>query len=163
MDSRRNRAESRRVRLNGPRHVGKYFAKTPNSGPFVESRAMTDMKLSSDAVEWMYHTFYKNDPERIAHLELVRRQSGISVRVYDIREKFHMSRKDLAEFSGLTAETIEDVEETDYDGNWDEAIEKINTGFRSWFTNVVLPASRMTLVDYSVEVVGSSADTWVAG
>ncbi|MEW6351080.1 MAG: helix-turn-helix transcriptional regulator [Thermodesulfobacteriota bacterium] len=124
---------------------------------------MTESRLSSDAVEWAYKTFIEGKPDREASFREARRQSNLAQRIYDIREKFHMSREDLAEFSGLTAETIEDIEETDYDGNWDEAIEKINTGFRNWFTNVVLPASRMKPEEYTVEVVGPLEETRIAG
>lgn len=52
-----------------------------------------------------------------------------------------MTREELAPFSGLTAETIEDLEEPDYDGDWDEAIEKVNTGSRDWLANVIRPAA----------------------
>jgi len=66
-----------------------------------------------------------------------------------------MTREDLAEFSGLTAETVEDLEETDYDGDWNEAIALINKAFHEWFTKVILPASRMTPEDYSVKAVNA--------
>ena len=72
---------------------------------------------------------------------------------YDIREKLRMTREDLAQFSGLSAETIEDLEESDYDGDWDEAIKKVNIGFHNWFTNVILPAARLKPQDYSVEIL----------
>ncbi len=116
---------------------------------------MSEKKLSTDAVEWVYNRYIKGNPERIAHLELVRRQSDLAQQIYDIREKFRMSREDLAEFSGLTAETVEDVEESDYDGDWDEAINKINNGFRKWFTQVILPASRMKPEEYEVGLPGT--------
>jgi hypothetical protein len=66
-----------------------------------------------------------------------------------------MTREDLAEFSGLTAEAIEDLEETDYDGDWDEAINKINSAFRQWFQSVILPAARMTEDDYIVKALSA--------
>ena len=63
-----------------------------------------------------------------------------------------MAREDLAGVSGLKAETIEDLEESDYDGDWDEAIKKVNTGFHNWVTNVILPAAQMKREDYSVGI-----------
>lgn len=116
---------------------------------------MTDKKLSTDAVEWMYDRYIKDDPARIAHLELVRKQADLAQQIYDIRNKLHMTREDLAEFSGLTAETIEDIEESDYDGDWNEAIERINHAFRHWFTNVIVPAAQMKPDDYSVKAVSA--------
>ena len=55
--------------------------------------------------------------------KLLREQSALAQQIYDIREKLRMTREDLAEFSGLAPEIIEDLEESDHDGDWDEAIE----------------------------------------
>lgn len=66
-----------------------------------------------------------------------------------------MTREELAKFSGLTADAIEDLEEADYDGDWDKAIERINKAFHQWFTTVILPAAQMTQDDYSVKVVNA--------
>jgi hypothetical protein len=66
-----------------------------------------------------------------------------------------MTTEDLAELSGLTPEAIEDMEESDYDGDWDAAIDKINSAFRQWLHNVILPASRMTEDEYSVRALSA--------
>ncbi|MGO9122522.1 MAG: helix-turn-helix domain-containing protein [Desulfomonilaceae bacterium] len=116
---------------------------------------MSEKRLSTDAVEWAYRRYIKNDPKRVAHVELLREQSAVSQQIYDIRKKLRMTREDLAEFSGLTAETIEDLEETDYDGDWDEAIEKINSAFHHWFTGVILPAAQMKPDDYSIKAASA--------
>lgn len=116
---------------------------------------MTEKKLSDDAVEWVYNRYIKNDPERITHVELLRRQAALARQVYDIRNRLHMTREQLAEFSGLSPESIEDIEESDYDGDWEEAITKINNGFHDWFANVILPASQMKPEEYSVKVVNA--------
>ncbi len=116
---------------------------------------MSEKTRSCDAVEWVYNRYIKDDPKRVAHVELLRVQSALAQQIYDIRNRLHMTREDLAEFSGLDAETIEDLEETDYDGDWNEAIALVNKAFNSWFTNVILPASRMTPDDYSVKAVNS--------
>lgn len=115
---------------------------------------MSEKRLSTDAVEWAYTRFIKGNPEREASLAEATRQSDLAQRIYDIRKKFRMTRDDLAAYSGLTAETIEDVEESDYDGDWDDAIEKVNAGFHKWFADVILPAARMKPEDYSVGVAG---------
>jgi len=115
---------------------------------------MDEKKLSDDAVEWMYNRYIKDDPSRIAHLELVRKQSDLAQQIYDIRQKLRMTREDLAEFSGLSAETVEDLEESDYDGDWDLAIRKVNTGFQTWFTEVILPVARLKPEEYSVGIAG---------
>lgn len=116
---------------------------------------MTEKKLSTDAVEWAYRRYIKNDPERVAHLEVLRKQADLAQQIHDIRNRLRMSREDLAELSGLTAETIEDLEETDYEGNWDEAIERIKRALERWITEVIIPASRMKPEEYSVRVVNA--------
>jgi len=116
---------------------------------------MNKKKLSTDAVEWMYNRYVKDDPERVAHLELLRKQSALAQQIYDIRNKLRMTREDLAEFSGLTPEIIEDLEESDYEGDWNEAIDQINRAFRSWVSDVIVPVAKMTPDDYSVKAVSA--------
>ena len=113
---------------------------------------MSEKSQNSDAVEWAYTRYIKGNPEREASFAEASRQSDLAQQIYDIRTKLHMTREDLAEVSGLTSETIEDLEESDYDGDWDEAIKKVNAGFHNWFTNVILPAAQMKPEDYSVEI-----------
>jgi hypothetical protein len=107
-----------------------------------------------DAYDWSYDRYIANDPELVEHFDELDAKFRIAGAIYNIREKLRMSRDELAEFSGLSPDIIEDLEESDYDGDWREAIEKINIGFYNWFTNVILPAARMTPEDYSVKVVG---------
>lgn len=116
---------------------------------------MTERKRSFDAVDWAYNRYSKGDPEMEAYFEELDVQSALAQQVYDIRDKLHMTREDLAELSGLTTETIEDLEESDYDGDWEEATNRINRAFRQWFTDVILPASQMTPDDYSVKAVNA--------
>lgn len=118
---------------------------------------MSEKKRSSDAVEWAYNHYIKGDPEMEQYFEELGVQSELAQQVYEAREKLNMTREQLAEFSGLSPDTIEDLEETDYDGDWEEAIEKVNRGFRNWFTTVILPAARMTPEEYSVKVQGTDA------
>ena len=114
---------------------------------------MNNKKTVVDAYQWSHDRYIKDDPELVEFARDIREKADLAQQVYDIRTRLHMTREELAEFSGLTAETIEDLEESDYDGDWDEAIEKVNTGFHNWFTNVILPAAQMKPEDYSVGVV----------
>jgi DNA-binding XRE family transcriptional regulator len=113
---------------------------------------MSEKRLSSDAVEWAYNRYIKGNPEREASFKEAGRQADLAQQVYDIRNKLRMTREDLAEFSSLTPEDIEDIEESDYDGDWDEAIQRINSAYRHWFENVILPAARMIPDEYSIRV-----------
>jgi DNA-binding XRE family transcriptional regulator len=123
--------------------------------PIEREPEMTEKKRSCDAVEWAYNRYIKGKPEQEAAFEEAGRQADLAQQVYDIRNKFHMTREDLAEFSGLTPEAVEDIEESDYDGNWDEAIDKINSAFHRWFQEVIQPAARMTEDEYSVKTVNA--------
>ena len=76
-------------------------------------------------------------------MEVLRGQADLAQQIYDTRTETHMTCEQLAEFAGLTAGTIEDLQESDYDGDWVEAIDKVSPGFHHWFTNVVLPSERM--------------------
>jgi DNA-binding protein HU-beta len=116
---------------------------------------MEEKKLSSDAHQWMYNRYIKDDPEAQVFLKEVKIQADLAGQIYAVRHRLGMSREDLAEFSGLTPEVVEDLEETDYDGDWSQAITAINRAFHKWFTTVILPASKMTPEDYSVKVVSA--------
>ncbi len=113
---------------------------------------MEKKKLSSDAHQWMYDRYIKDDPEAHTSLKEIKIQADLAGQIYGIRTRLHMTRGELAEFSSLTPEAIEDLEESDYDGDWDEAIKKVNTGFHDWFTNVILPAAGMKPEEYSVGI-----------
>ncbi len=116
---------------------------------------MEEKKRSSDAVDWAYNRYIKGRPEMEAYFEELGVQSDLSQQIYDIRNRLRMSREDLAELSGLTAETIEDLEETDFEGNWDEAIERINRAFERWIKEVIIPAAQMKPEEYSVRAANA--------
>lgn len=113
---------------------------------------MKEKKLSSDAYQWAYDRFIKDDPEMQEFLKEVKVQSEIAGRIYNIRHKLGMSREQLAQYAGLTPEVIEDLEESDYEGSWEHVLERVNQAFESWFREIILPASRMNPEDYSVSV-----------
>jgi DNA-binding XRE family transcriptional regulator len=74
-----------------------------------------------------------------------------------------MTREDLAKQSGLTAEIIEDIEESDYDGDWSEAIQRINAAFATWVTKVLGPTYRAQKTrqpwDYNKEKLAALLET----
>ena len=116
---------------------------------------MEEKKFSEDAHQWMHERYIKDDPEAKEFLQEVKIQADLAGQIYAVRHKLGMTREHLAEFSGLSPEVIEDLEETDYEGDWGEAIAAINRGFHNWFTSVILPASKMTPDDYSVKIVNA--------
>ncbi len=119
---------------------------------------MEETKLSNDAVEWAYNRYVKGDPEQEAYFDELGVQMGIAQQIYDIRESLRMTHENLAEFSGLPVETIQNLEETNYDGDWDEAIEKINVAFTAWVTKVLVPTYKTEPPrDYQVQPQAVSA------
>lgn len=101
---------------------------------------MNETKIIIDAYQWSYDRYIKDNPELVEFSEDISRKAGLAQQIYDIREKLGMTTANLAEFSGLSAETIEDMEESDYNGDWTEAIQKINIAFLDWLDNVIRPA-----------------------
>ena len=116
---------------------------------------MEKNNISSDAYQWTYERFIKGDPEIHEFLREVRIKADISGQIYSVRNKLRMSREDLAEFSGLTSEAIEDLEESDYDGSWEDEVERINRAFQLWFASVILPVARMSPEEYSIKAVSA--------
>jgi DNA-binding protein HU-beta len=100
----------------------------------------------------MYERYIKEDVPARNELEKIRVQGDLAGEIYGVRNKLRMTRRDLAEFADLSPETIEDLEESDYEGDWDEAISKVNAGFRKWFEEVIIPASEMQPEEYSVGI-----------
>jgi DNA-binding protein HU-beta len=111
--------------------------------------------LSSDAVEWTYREFIRDDPERVARMKLLRKHAEYASQLYRIRNQFRITRAQLAEIAGLTPEIIEDLEESDYDGDWPDAVARINSGFQRWFTDVIIPASHMNPEEYLIHDAGA--------
>ncbi len=116
---------------------------------------MSSKKIVTDAYQWSYDRYVKDDPDLVDFAKDIRTKALVAQQIYDIRNKLHMTREDLAEYSGLTPEAIEDLEESDYDGDWNKAIDRINHAFHHWFTNVIVPAAQMTPDDYSVKAVNA--------
>lgn len=116
---------------------------------------MEEKPLINDACQWTYQQYIKGDLESEEFLKQVRAQADLAGQLYDIRSKLRMTRQDLAEFAGLSAQTIEDLEESDYDGDWDEAISRTNKAFERWINEVIIPAARMKPDEYSIRILSA--------
>lgn len=116
---------------------------------------MSNKKIVTDAYQWSYNRYVKGDPDLVDFAQEIRAKGLLAQQIYDIRNRLHMTREDLAEFSGLRPEAIEDLEDSDYDGDWNEAIDRINHAFHHWFTDVIVPAAQMKPDDYLVKAVNA--------
>jgi len=113
---------------------------------------MDEKKAGSDAFEWAYDHYIKDDPERVASFKTEMARLEIAQRIYDIRTKLALTREQLAEISGLGVSVIEALEEANYEDPLDEPIGLINKAFRKWVKNVIVPAAQLKPAEYSVEV-----------
>jgi DNA-binding XRE family transcriptional regulator len=120
-----------------------------------EAVNMEEKQLSNDACQWTYNQYINGDLESEEFLKQVRIQADLAGQLYDIRSKLGMTRQDLAEFAGLSVQTIEDLEESDYDGDWDEAISRTNKAFQRWINEVIIPAAQMKPEEYSIRVLSA--------
>jgi transcriptional regulator with XRE-family HTH domain len=81
-----------------------------------------------------------------------RRQARV---ISDIRGKLRMTQEDLAEYSGLSLEIIQGVEQSDFPGDWNALIGSLNRAFQTWITNVIVPTYQVDPQDYLVKVVNA--------
>jgi len=112
---------------------------------------MEDKELGHDACQWTYNRYIKKDKNCFEFLEDVKVQADLAGQLYEIRNTLRMTREDLPEFSGLTSDVIEDLEESDYDGDWDAAIMLTNKGFERWIKEIIVPTAQMTPDEYSIK------------
>lgn len=108
----------------------------------VEPVPPVDVVSHSDACEWAYRRYIKDDPEMEAYFDELEVKAGISRQIYDIRNELRMTREGLANYSGLSPQVTEDLEEADYEGDWPAAVEKINLAFTTWVCKLVVPAPK---------------------
>jgi ribosome-binding protein aMBF1 (putative translation factor) len=79
---------------------------------------MEERKLSSDAFQWTYDRYIKDDPEREASFQDELLKAEIARQVYDSRRQSCLSRKQLADLVVVEESVIEDIEEADYEGDF---------------------------------------------
>ncbi len=79
---------------------------------------MEEKKLSSDAYQWAYDRYIKGDPEMEEYFEELGVKADIARQLYNLRDKAGLSRKQLADLVGVEESAIEDMEESDYEGDF---------------------------------------------
>ncbi|MFH0823706.1 MAG: hypothetical protein V2B18_13235 [Pseudomonadota bacterium] len=114
---------------------------------------MSERRVSDDAVEWIYIHYIKNNPEREERIALVRKRAALACDIYNVRNRLNMTREQLAEFSGLTPQDVEDLEESDYVGSWEDAVGQINRAFERWIKEADGDGFRLTANECSITVM----------
>ena len=78
---------------------------------------MAKRKKTSDAVEILYHRYFKGRPDRMAELEEERINADVARTIYDRRIEAGLSQRALAKLVGTTASVICRLEDADYEGH----------------------------------------------
>ncbi len=79
---------------------------------------MEDEKMRSDAYQWAYDRYIKGDPEMETYFDELGVKADIARQLYRLRNDAGLSRARLSELVGTTESVIEDIEETDYEGDF---------------------------------------------
>jgi DNA-binding XRE family transcriptional regulator len=79
---------------------------------------MEDEKFNSDAFECLFRRYIKDDPKRVASYQEELVKSEIAREIYDLRNRAGLTRQELARLAGTAESDIEDIEESDYEGDF---------------------------------------------
>jgi ribosome-binding protein aMBF1 (putative translation factor) len=88
---------------------------------------MEEKQVSSDAFGLIYSRYIKDDPERIASFREELAKAEIASEIYDLRHQAGLSRAQLADIVGVKETVIEDIEESDYEGDFLSMASRIAT------------------------------------
>ena len=79
---------------------------------------MDKKKIESDAYQWAYDRYIKDDPEMEEFFQEMGVKAQVARLIHDLREQADLSREQLAELAGVTESVIEELEEADYEGDF---------------------------------------------
>lgn len=91
-------------------------------------------EIRSDALRYLYDKYIKDDPEAIAAIEEEMLNVEVAQKIYDLRTAADLSQAELAERVGVDPSIIEDLEESDYDGNSIQLLARIAASFGKMVT-----------------------------
>ena len=78
---------------------------------------MSEKKTTTDAVEILHRLYFASHPKMMAMLEEERIKLDIAQQVYDLRESTSLNQAEFAKLVGVERSVIEDLEESDYEGD----------------------------------------------
>jgi DNA-binding XRE family transcriptional regulator len=85
----------------------------------------TQRRSTRDGIEILHRRFYEGRPERQPELEEARATAAIAQRVFALRERAGLSRRDLARLVGASSTVIRRLEEDDYEGESLDLLQRI--------------------------------------
>ncbi|AFM25475.1 HU family DNA-binding protein [Desulfomonile tiedjei] len=86
---------------------------------------MSSKKIVTDAYQWSYDRYLRDEPELAEIARDMRSKAEEARQIYDARVELRLTREKLARLSGLTPAIIEDLEESDYEGDWAQAMAQV--------------------------------------
>jgi len=79
---------------------------------------MEEKKRSSDSYEWAYDRYIKGDPEMEKYFDELGVKADIARQLYDLRNQAGLTQEQLADLVGIDPSVVDDIEETDYEGDF---------------------------------------------
>ncbi len=84
-----------------------------------------NQKKTTDAVTLLYDRYIKGDPEKLAAIEAEREKIKIAEQVYALRTERGLTQRQLAELIGTTQSVISRIENTDYESERLDTLQKL--------------------------------------
>jgi DNA-binding XRE family transcriptional regulator len=100
---------------------------TVTKGPGQDMTLNTEIR--SEALRSLYDQCYRNDPERQVSLEREFLNAEVARNLYELRRELGLTQEALAQQAGIDVLVIADLEESDFEGNSLEILEKICSTF----------------------------------
>jgi DNA-binding XRE family transcriptional regulator len=101
---------------------------------------MEEKKIAADGFDLIYARYIKDDPARTASFYEELARAEIARDIYDLRCQAGLTHEQFAALVGVSASTIEDVEEADYDGDFLSMASRIATALHRRIQVRLLPA-----------------------
>lgn len=102
-------------------------------------------KKTSDALTILRDRYIKGDPNRLAAIEAERAKIKIAEQVYALRKQRGLTQKQLAEVMGTTQSVISRLEDTDYESERIDTLQKLAAALQCHLEVRFVPKETLTL------------------
>lgn len=102
-------------------------------------------KKTSDALTILHSRYIKGDAGRLAAIEAEREKIKIAEQVYALRKQRGLTQKQLAEIMGTTQSVISRLEDTDYESERIDTLQKLAAALQCHLEVRFVPKETLTL------------------
>ena len=102
-------------------------------------------KKTSDALTILHNRYIKGDADRLAAIEAEREKIKIAEQVYALRKQRDLTQKQLAEIMGTTQSVISRLENTDYESERIDTLQKLAAALQCHLEVHFVPREKLTL------------------